>query len=143
MKQLFFEEVDVGAEIPGSVDKMSLVQLIRYSAAIWNFYLLHLEKEFAQRQGFKDANIPASLYGAFLARMVTNWIGTRGKLRRLAYQVRVMGFPGDTLICKGRVIKRYQEAGDNLVDCDIWVENQAGVKVSPASATVSLPSRET
>ena len=143
MKQLFFEEVDVGTEIPGSADKISLVQLIRYSAAIWNFHLLHLEKEFAQRRGFKDANIPASLYGAFLVRMVTNWIGTRGKLRRLAYQVRVMGFPGDTLICKGRVIKRYQEAGDNLVDCDIWVENQDGVRVSPASATVSLPSRET
>ena len=142
MGQLFFEEVDDGAEIPSSVDKVNLVQLIRYSAATWNFFRLHLEKEFAQKQGFRDANIPAPLYGAFLAKMMTNWIGNQGKLRRLAYQVRVMSFPGDALICKGRVVKKYQEAGDNLVDCDIWIENQDGVKVSPASATVSLLTRE-
>jgi hypothetical protein len=32
--------------------------------------------------------------------------------------------------------------GENLVDCDIWVENQDGVKVAPGSATIALPSRE-
>lgn len=142
MKQLFFEEVDVGTEIPSLMNKVDLLQLIRYSAATWNFFLLHLEKEFAQKQGFKDANIHAPFYGAFLAKMMTQWIGDPGRLKTLGYRVTVMGFPGDTLISKGEVIKKYQEGGENRVDCEIWVENQDGVKVAPASAMVSLPSKK-
>lgn len=142
MKQLFFEEVEVGTEIPSLSNRVDLLQLIRYSAATWNFFLLHLEKEFAQRQGFKDANIHAPFYGAFLAKMMTDWTGDPGRLKKLGYRVTVMGFPGDTLIGKGKVIKKYQEAGGNLVDCEIWVENQDGMKVAPAYTTVSLPSRK-
>ena len=142
MKQLFFEEVDVGTEIPSLRNRVDLLQLIRYSAATWNFFLLHLEKEFAQKQGFKDANIHAPFYGAFLAKMMTQWIEDPGRLKKLGYRVTVMGFPGDTLVSKGKVIKKYQEGGESLVDCEIWVENQDGVEVAPASATVSLPSKK-
>jgi len=139
MKKLYFEDVDVGTEIPSLRNRVDLLKLIRYSSATWNFFLLHLEKEFAQKQGFKDANIHAPFYGAFLAKMMTQWIGDPGRLKKLGYRVTVMGFPGDTLVSKGKVIRKYQEAGDNRVDCEIWVENQDGVKVAPASATVSLP----
>jgi hypothetical protein len=53
-----------------------------------------------------------------------------------------MGFPGDTLNGKGTVVKKYRDGGENLLDCDIWVEYQDGVKVGPGSATISLPSKE-
>ena len=142
MRQLFFEQIDVGSEIPSLKHRVDLPQLMRYAAATWNFFLLHLEKEFAQKQGFKDANIHALFYGALLAKMMTEWIGDPGRLNRLGYRVTVMGFPGDTLVAKGKVVKKYQERGQNRVDCEIWVENQEGVKVAPASATVLLPSRE-
>lgn len=142
MKQLFFENVDINTEIPISIDSVDLLQLIKYVAATWNLFLLHIDKEFAQKQGFRDANIPASLYGAFLTKMIVNWIGNPGGLKKLGYRVIVMGFPDDTLVCRGKVVKKYQRTGENLVDCDIWVENQDKVKVAPGSATVSLPSRE-
>ena len=142
MKQLFFEEVDIGTEIPSLRNRVDLLQLMRYSAATWNFFLLHLEKEFAQKQGFKDANIHDPFYGAFLAKTMVQWIGDPGRLKKLGYRVTVMGYPCDTLISKGKVIKKYQEGGENLVDCDIWMENQDGVKVAPATATVSLPLRK-
>jgi acyl dehydratase len=142
MKGLFFEDVEVGTHIPNVVKKVNLLQLIRYSAATWNFYLLHLEREFAYKKGFRDTNIHAPLYGAFLATMMTRWAGDPGRLKRLQYAVKVMGFPGDTLNGKGMVVKKFRDGGENLVDCDIWVENQDGVKVGPGSATISLPSKE-
>jgi acyl dehydratase len=131
MKGLCFEDVEVGTHIPDLVKKVDLLQLIRYSAATWNFYLLHLEREFARRKGFRDVNIHAPFYGA----------GDPGRLKKLEYSVKVMGFPGDTLTGKGAVAKKYRDGDKNLVDCDIWVENQDGVKVSPGSATISLPSK--
>ena len=142
MRQIFFEDVDVNTEIPGSANKVTLLRLIMYAAATWNMYLLHTDKEFARRQGFKDANIPACLYGTFLSTMMTKWAGDPGRLKKLGYAVKVMGFPGDILTVSGTVVKKYREAGENLVDCDIWVENQDGVKVAPGSATIALPSKE-
>ena len=143
MTQVHFEDVDVGMQIPSWVNEIDLLKLIRYAAVSWNFYLLHLEKEFAQRKGFKDVNIPAPYYGSFLASMMTKWTGDPGSLKKLSYTVKVMGFPGDTLIGKGTVIKKYQDGGKNLVECDIWVENQEGVKVAPGFAVIALASKKT
>lgn len=142
MEQLFFEDVESGTRIPKLSNKIDLLQLIRYAAVAWNFYLLHLDKEYAQRKGFKDANIPAPYFGAFLATMINRWTGDPGRLNRLSYAVKVMGFPGDTLTGKGTVVRKYQESGENLVECDIWVENQDGVRMAPGSATITLPSRK-
>ena len=141
MTQVHFEDVAVGIQIPSWVNEIDLLKLIRYAAVCWNFYLLHLEKEFAQRKGYKDVNIPAPYYGSFLASMMTKWTGDPGSLKKLSYTVKVMGFPGDTLIGKGTVIKKYQDGGKNLADCDIWVENHEGVKVALGSATINLPSK--
>ena len=143
MTQVHFEDIAVGMEIPSWVNEIDLLKLIRYAAVSWNFYLLHLEKEFAQRKGFKDVNIPAPYYGSFLASMMTKWTGDPESLKRLSYTVKVMGFPGDTLVGKGTVIKKCQDDDKNLVECDIWVENQEGVKVAPGSAVIALASKKT
>lgn len=142
MERPFFEDVDVGAKIPDLVRSVSRLQLFRYSAAIWNLYLLHLNKEFAQERGFKDVNIHAPFYGAFLASTMTAWTGDPGRLKKLSYSVKVMGFPGDTFIGGGQVTGKYHEAGSNLVDCEIWIDNQVGIRVATGSATVSLPLSE-
>jgi hypothetical protein len=63
-------------------------------------------------------------------------------LKRLSYAVKVMGFPGDTLTGRGSAMRKYQEDGENLVECDIWVENQDRVKVAPGLAVITLPSKK-
>lgn len=140
-KQLYFEDIVEGAEIPPSENKVRLIEMLRYGAATWSFFLLHLEKAFAERQGFRDANIQGPMYGALCAKMLTNWIGVDGRLKKLGYNVRVMGFPGDTLICRGKVTRKYSDGGANLADCELWMENQHAEKVAGGSATVALPSR--
>ena len=49
--------------------------------------------------------------------------------------------PGKPITAKGTIIKKYQENGENLVDCDIWLENAEALKTTPGTATVALPSR--
>ena len=34
-----------------------------------------------------------------------------------------------------------EDNGANLVDCDIWLENEKGEKTTPGSATIALPAR--
>ncbi|MBI2907627.1 MAG: hypothetical protein HYX92_08240 [Chloroflexi bacterium] len=138
---LTFEDVSEGTEIPSEVNRIEFIDMLKYAAGYYSFYLVHLDRLFAKEQGYEDANIQGPFYGALCARMLTDWIGVGGRLKKLAFSVRIMGFPGDTLTCKGKVVKKYVRDGDNLADCEIWVENQRGEKVAPGSATVSLPGR--
>ena len=143
MSQVFFEDIAEGAEITAPAKKISMVNMLQYAAATWNMFLLHVNKEYAQSRGFEDANIAAPHYGALLATMLTRWMGDRGRLRKLSYQVRRMGFPNDVLTCKGKVLRKYQVAGEGLVDLELGVENRRyeGMIAVPGTATVSLPRR--
>ena len=71
----------------------------------------------------------------------SDWIGEPGTLKKLSCQYRGMDVPGDTLTCKGKVVRKYRERQEYLVDCEIWLENSKGEKTTPGAATVALPSK--
>ncbi|MBI4307569.1 MAG: MaoC family dehydratase N-terminal domain-containing protein [Chloroflexi bacterium] len=138
---VFFEDAQASVHVPSLTKKVSLVQMLQYSAATWSFYLLHLDQEFAHKQGFRDANVHGPLHGAILAQMLVDWIGVEGDLVKLGYNCRVMVFPGDTMVCKGTVTGKRQIDGRNLVDLDVWIESAQGQVMTPGRATVALPLR--
>lgn len=141
-KVLFWEDVQEGMEVPPLVKHPTTQQLVKYAGASGDFYQIHYDTEFAKRNGLPGVIIHGALKNAFLAQLMTGWIGEHGALRKLSCQYRGMDTPGDTLTCKGMVTKKYREGGRCLVDCDIWLENGKGEKTTPGSATVQLPSRD-
>ncbi len=139
MKQLSFGEVNVDQEIPSLEIKLDIITLIRYSAATWNFYLLHLEKEFAQKSGFKDINTHAPFYGAIISTMLNNWTGDPGTLKKQTYVAKKMSYPGDTLNLKGKVVDKYKSQAENLLQCETWATNQNDNLIVSGSAIIVLP----
>ncbi len=73
---------------------------------------------------------------------MTSWVGEHGTLRKLSAQYRGMDVPGTPIYAKGVVTKKYVENGENLVECDIWLENHKGEKTTPGSALVALPAKK-
>jgi hypothetical protein len=45
------------------------------------------------------------------------------------------------MVCKGRVTAKREEAGECLVDLDVWLENEREGVTTPGTATVVLPKR--
>jgi len=45
----------------------------------------------------------------------------------------------DTWWCKGKVTRKYVKDGEHYVDCEIWLENAKGEKITPGVATEILP----
>ena len=96
----------------------------------------------------KEVGVPGTYdYGpqrsAWLASLVTNWMGDAGVLKRVRTELRLFNTMGDTTWCKGKVAKKYVKDGYALVDLEIWAENQRGQMTAPnGSATVLLPSRD-
>ena len=76
-----------------------------------------------------------------LGRLITDWMGDDGFLKRLDDRFPIMPILGDVLCQKGKVTKKYVEGDEHLVDLEVRCENLDGLLMAPGSATVRLPSR--
>ncbi len=142
-KQTFWEDIEEGTELPALVKRPTTRQLVEYAGASGDFYQIHYDKDFAQETGLTGVIIHGALKNAFLAQLVTEWAGPEGTLKRLTCQYRGMDYPDLTITAKGTITRKYKADNQNLIDCNIWLENSHGETTTPGTATVILPSRTT
>jgi acyl dehydratase len=76
----------------------------------------------------------------FIGQLINDWAEV-GNLREFGVRFRAITWPGDVITCKGTVTSKRQDCGKNLVDIEVWAENQKGEKTVAGTATVELPSK--
>ncbi len=140
-KMLCWEDVQEGQQLPPLQKNVSTQQLVKYAGASLDFYQIHYDKDWAIKDGLQGVIVHGALKNAFLAQLVTDWIGPEGTLRKLSVQYRGMDLPNDPLTCKGTVRRKFVEGGKHFVECDIWLENGKGEKTTPGTALVGLPAK--
>ncbi len=140
-RQIYFEDVVEGAELPSLVKETSVMQLVVYAGASRDFYIIHHDRDYARSVGLPDIIIQGSLKSAFLGQLITDWMGHGGTLRELAVQYRGIDVPGRPLTARGRVVRKEVRDGERLVECEIWSENADGQRTTRGTALVALPSR--
>ena len=140
-KQLYFEDVKEGQDVPELVLTPSTQQLVHWAAGSGDFYQIHYDQDFAKSTGLQGIIVHGALKHALLGRMLHEWVRYDGTVKKWDVSYRGMDVPGQEMHCKGRVTGKRQENGENLVDIEIWTENPKGQKTTPGSATVALPSR--
>ena len=152
VKQLYYEDVEVGTEITPLAKIATSRKLVQWAGASGDFNPVHYEDDFAKATGVGSPVVHGALKRAWLGHLLTDWIGEEGMLKKFSCQYRGMDYPrkmktmeephdGEIWRCKGRVTKKYDEGGEHLVECEIWVENGKGEKTTPGAALVALPSR--
>ena len=140
--KIYYEDVEVGLELPSLHKTPSNTLLFLYSAITWNPQRIHFDKDYTLTEGYKDVIVHGPLRGAFLSQLLTRWIGDEGVLKKMSYANRDIAYVNEPLACKGTVTRKSIENGQGLVECDIWVENAQGAKLTLGSATVILPRKE-
>lgn len=138
-KQLFWDDVDVDTEVTPLVKKPDNQQLVKWAGASGDFYQIHYDKDFALKNDLPGLIVHGALKSAWLGQLLGDWVGDDGSVKSFDCSYRGMDVPGDTLTCKGTVTKKYTEGDENLVACDIWLENGKGEKTTPGKAVVALP----
>jgi len=148
MAQLLWDDVEVGTEITPYQRVVTLMELNRYAGANEEFVLIHMDRDYSQKVArLPDVIVMGNLKYAYLANMMTNWIGEDGTLKKLSAQYRGMDIPGPalstepTMICKGKVTNKYVQDGDHCLECEVWTETWEGQVTTPGSATVILPAK--
>ena len=138
-KQIFYEDVEVGNEIPTLMKHPTIVQLVKYAGAVRDWSPYNFDREYARSIGLPDVLVTGSLILGFLGQMLTDWAGEQGTLKKLSCSHRAMRHPCSEIICKGKVTKKYVEESQGYVECEIWAQNAEGQKSTPGMALVCLP----
>jgi acyl dehydratase len=141
MAQTYFEDVTEGQEIPAVSQHCDSQRLVLWAAGSGDYYQIHYDKDFAQATGLPDRIVHGALKHALLGRLLHEWAGEQGRVRRVACQYRGMDMVNRDVLCKGVVKGKRQENGANLVDLEIWTEDAEGTKTTPGTGVVALPSR--
>lgn len=133
-----WDKIVEGYEIPAITKKPTYMQLFMFSAITWNRHLIHYNAEYARHDGLPNVAIHRALIGNYLAQVLSDWIGEEGKVAKVKWNVRATAVPGDTLVSKGRVLKKRTEGKMKIAECEIWVEKKGGEIIAPGRGEVII-----
>jgi len=141
MGQLYYEDIQVGAEIPSLERAATTEQLVRYHAAAGDWDRIHFDYPYAMSVGFPDVILQGMLKAGWLAQMIIDWAGPKIWVKKFGTQYRQIDVPLDTLICKGKVTNKYLKGSEHLVEVEVWTQNGKGEVTTRGAGTVRFPSR--
>ena len=139
---LYFEEVSEGMEIPSvKTGPIERVQLVDYASASGDYNKIHYDIGFAKKAGLKGCIAHGMLVMSMVGTFITKW-AKGGVLRD--FKIRFLGITNenDTLTFKGRVIKKFFQGGENLIEVKVSSETQEKKITTEGSALISLKSRK-
>ncbi|MDY6857379.1 MAG: MaoC/PaaZ C-terminal domain-containing protein [Thermodesulfobacteriota bacterium] len=140
-KQLYYEDVEVGSELPSQTRTTTTRQLVMYAGAEDDYFEGHYDHNFAVMMGMKGVFNHGWLVAAFLGRMITDWKGDEGSFKSFRIQYRSPTFPSEPILCKGKVSNKCIKDYEHLVECDVWAENENGNQNTIGKVTFSVPTR--
>ena len=79
----YFEDVQIGEELPVLQKNINLPRMMAYGAATWDFIRIHYDADYVREQGFDAPFVDGQMLGGFLAQHVQDWAGADA-FRRIA-----------------------------------------------------------
>ncbi len=128
-----WEELAEGAERELRAGRITRTDLVRYAGASGDFNPNHHDEIYAIRAGFEKPFAHGMLQGGYLARLLAEWLGP-DSLRKFRLRFSAQAWPGDLVICRAVVSRRYEEAGARLVEIEARAANQRGDALIEATA---------
>jgi acyl dehydratase len=141
--QRFFEDVEVGTQIPPrEYGPHDLVTAVFWAGVQENPGLLHLDRDHA-RQFRRAPSIVASgaLRQSFMTRVMTDWAGPRGFLSAMEIRHTTSTYEGDMQRYGGTVAEKSDDPAKPWIVIDIDGRNQNGEQIIAGRCTMLLPPR--
>jgi acyl dehydratase len=129
----------IGQATPPLEREISMVRMIAYAGATWDWHRLHYDQIYATARNLPGPIADGQMFGALLAEMLLDWLGPRAFIRRLSFRLRDMVFPDDTIRCEGEVASIDVQRDCDLVTITMRIRVGERVVVELASAQIALP----
>lgn len=136
-------EVAVGDTLPPFVRTTGLANWNRFAAVNDEFIDIHMDDDAGRNAGYDSAFGMGTLLWSYLHNVVRDWVGEHGRITAMNCQFRAPNLKGMTLTGQGTVTAIVEKCGIREVELDLWIKDQHGTTLTPASATVQLDSPTT
>ena len=137
----YWEDVEVGEALPEvRVDHLTRTDFARYAGASGDFNPIHHDQTFAEAAGAPTVFAMGMLTAGILSRVVTRYAG-RPAVRGFRVRFLTRAWPGDAVLCTGRVTRKWETGGERRVAGELTAANQKGEALCTGRFEVALPSR--
>lgn len=141
-EQRYWEDVAEGDPLEEVSIPLSLHRLVVAAGGNRDFNAIHHNPKIAQQGGAQDAYANNLFLQGMWERCVRAYIGNAGVIVKLAsFRMSSFNLAGDTVVTKGKVLRKWTNEKKNLVELEMRCENDRGVSVAPGSVIVALPKR--
>lgn len=144
-QQIYFEDIELGTSLPRrEFGPHTLVNGIRWAGIQEHPSPTHTDRDYVRKhRGLRTFIASGAHREAYLIRMLTDWVGPRGDLRKLSVRHTASTFEGDMMCYTGTVVEKSPSADDPWVVCEIDARNQNGEEIIRGQCTLMVPSRKT
>jgi acyl dehydratase len=141
-EQRYWDDVEEGADVPPVAFPLSVYRLVVEAGANRDFNSIHHNSEYARATGAPEMYANTGFLLGMWERTVREFIGLGGTIRRIAgFRMRRFNTAGQTVVVRGRVKSKRREAGEALIELEVWSELGGTTTVGPGIVTVALPVR--
>ena len=142
-EQRFFEDVRTGTELAArEYGPLTVIDTVRWAGLQENTQQLHYDRDWVREHAGLRTFIASGAYRqALLMRMLTDWVGPRGLLRRLGIRHTYSTFEGDMMRFAARAVEKSPDPADPWIRCELEGTNQEGRRILTGQCTLVLPRR--
>src|SRR5258708_8111126 len=121
--KVFFEDVQVGDEIPKLVKSMvTHLQLVRYAGASGDFNPLHTDPKIGEMIGTGGIIAHGMLIMGFVGQMLSDYVGPQA-LRKFGVRFKGMTRLDDVITCSGKITEKYEANGETPIPAPLQAPN--------------------
>jgi acyl dehydratase len=142
-RQPYFDEIAAGEPLPArQFGPLTIISTVRWAGLQENTARLHYDRDYVrEHSGLKTFIASGAYRQALLVRMLTDWIGPLGQLRKLSLRHLHPTFEGDMIRYSGQVVEKAAGANPSWIACALEGKNQDERPILTGRCTVILPRR--
>ena len=106
----YWDDVKEGEALPEvRVEKLTRTDFVKYAGASGDFNPIHHDQMFAEASGNPTVFAMGMLNASILSRVITGFVG-RPAVRSYKVRFATRAWPGDDVICRGTVTRKFEKA---------------------------------
>jgi len=140
-KSIFWDDVVEGQELPTLSKEVTATTIVAGAFASRDLMPIHHDRDFANKQGAPDIFLNILTIGGWAGNFLTSWSGPEGELKHLEIKLGMPCFPGNTMNWQGKVVKKFVDGKEHLVDIEYNATIPLG-SLCRGKATLALPTKK-
>tara|TARA_Y100000588_G_scaffold54953_4_gene52332 strand:- start:1323 stop:2420 length:1098 start_codon:yes stop_codon:yes gene_type:complete len=140
--QRHYEDVSVGDELPPVTFNLTVQRLVYAAGGNRDFNAIHHNDDIARAGGAPAMYANNGFIQGMWERSYREFFGLKGWIKKVGpFRMRIFNIVSEATVVKGKVSRKWQENGENLVEIEMWSENPKGISVGPGPVIGTLPSK--